>query len=97
MAQRVFAWATGWSDQNAGDVEPRSYSRLIWILGIFTVVLIAVVGLTYDWQHGSGEGKLFVDVIATVGWNLYLFVQVALIAAIVVAVRQQFSSKSSGS
>ena len=48
-------------------------------------MLIAVVGLTYEWQHGSGGGKFFVDVIATVGWNLYLVVQIAFIAAIVVA------------
>lgn len=92
VARHLIAWMAGWPTQNAngsGKRLPRSFKVLIWRLGICCVATIVLVGLTYEWQHGSGEGDLYVDIIARISWNLYLLAQISFIAAVVVAISRR--------
>jgi hypothetical protein len=85
-----------WDAQEPDVDRPRRARRLgvlIWRLGVFSFFLLLLVGATYNWQHGSGEGSTAVDVIASVTWISYAVVQLAFIGVVIVALYQQWLSQ----
>jgi hypothetical protein len=88
---RVAEWENGALETDATDKQ-RSYRLLIWRLGVVCLLLLVLVGLTYNWQHGSGRESPVVSVIANLTWTFYALVQLAFIAVTIVAVYQHFAS-----
>lgn len=88
---RVAEWENG-EFLTAATRKQRSYRLLIWRLGVSCVLLLVLVGATYNWQQGSGRGNSIVNVIASVTWTCYALVQLAFIAVSMIAVYRHLTS-----
>jgi hypothetical protein len=93
-AYGMLAWLAEWENGDPGTNtthKQRSYRLLIWRLGVACVLLLILVGVTYDWQQGSGHDSLIINVIASVTWTCYAFLQLAFIAISLIALVRHFN------
>jgi hypothetical protein len=88
---RVAEWESDAFDTSSTS-KPRSYRVLLWRLGVGCLALLMLVGITYNWQHGSGQGSPVVSVIADVAWVCYALVQLAFFLAVLVIVCRYFAT-----
>lgn len=85
----LLASLAGWDlrEGHANEArDRRSYKLLLWRLGVGCVLLLVLVGATYDWEQGSGGGSPVVAAIARATWIIYAIVQLAFLSAAVVAI-----------
>ena len=89
VAFDVLCRLAGWDAEERDSEDTRrqrSYSALLWSLGVGCVVLLVVASATHSWQKGTGGDDPIVNVIASASWGCYALVQLAFIAAVIVAV-----------
>jgi hypothetical protein len=87
----------GWDSDEANRVSAgkrRSYSLLVWRLGVGSVLLLLLVGGTYEWQQNSGGDSPFINAIARITWTCWAVVQVAFIVSVVIALHHRLVSPS---
>lgn len=65
--------------------RPISLGKWIGILVLAVVILVPLVGVLYDFHHGSGSDSLLVDITWRVVWIGYTIVRLALIVLLVMA------------
>lgn len=98
--ERVRAWAWGillrvadWENEGTAESathQQRSYRLLLWRLGVGCVLLLVLVGLTETWAQGAESINGIALVVAGVVWVCYAVVQLAFIAAVIVAVYRHY-------
>jgi hypothetical protein len=89
---QVAEWEGGGSE-TVSSRKRRSYRLLIWRLGVGCVLLLVLVGVTYNWQHDTGGEAPVVRIIASVTWTCYALVQLAFIAVSILALYKHFTSR----
>ena len=97
VAAILYAALAQFAGRDRPDTRPeagrnaRSYGMLVWRLGVACVLLLVAVGVTYNWQHGSGEGSGIANLVASLTWTCYAVVQVAFIVVGLIAGYQYLS------
>jgi hypothetical protein len=81
----VAEWENGHFETNNMQKQ-RSYKVLLWRLGVACVLLFVLFAVAYNWQQGSGQGSIVVNLIASVTRICYVLVQVTFIAVVFIAV-----------
>lgn len=83
----ALAIAAGWESTVSGEGRRRSsksYKALIWRLGLSSLVLLLLVGLTYDWEQDTG-GATLPSIAADIAWSSYAVIQLAFLVILVLA------------
>jgi hypothetical protein len=94
---RGLAVVAGWEDSFKGESPRRtskSYKTLIWRLGLSTLLMLLLVGLTYSWQQEAGD-DVVPNVVADVVWTSYAVIQIAFFVVVKLAAIRHFSSSRS--
>lgn len=85
---RVLAFVASWEDGSRGQpsVElQRSYRVLLWRLGVASATLLILFAATNGWYDSTND-SLVVSIVARIIRVSYVFVQVAFIAVLVIAI-----------
>jgi hypothetical protein len=90
LMARVYGWVARVSEpggrpakENEAADKPRG--KLIVLLVVCVLILDPLVGMLYDFHHGSRRGSVIVDVLWRVVWIGYTFVRLALIVLLAMA------------
>jgi hypothetical protein len=73
--------------------DTRNLGRLIGLIVVSLIVLYPLVGVVYNFQHGSGRGSVLVDILWHVVWLCYAVAQVALVIVVILAVYRYTSDR----
>jgi hypothetical protein len=79
-----------WEHDLRDDLEEgrsRSYATLLWRLGVAIVFLLLLLGVLHTWLEDVGGESLILAILLDVVWTTYMLIQLAFLAAAVLAVR----------
>jgi hypothetical protein len=73
--------------------DTRKLGRIIGLIVASLIVLYPLVGLVYNFQHGSGRGSILVDILWHLVWLCYVIAQVVLVIVVILAVYRYTSDR----
>lgn len=94
---RSLTIAAGWETSFDGESPSRpskSYRTLIVRLGLAAVLMLLLIGLTYNWQQETGN-DVVPNLIADIVWTSWAVIQVSFVVVVFLALFRHVTSSRS--